>query len=1859
MAGDTGARSGESFALAANQLAMWTGQRLQAGEPLYNMALCFEIDGPLDEEIFAIAFDRLVVSCDILRMVIDGSAEVPCQRLGATGIALQRIDLSGEADPHAALAVWVEARARRMVDLGRCSFDSVLVKLGEDSHAWFFNQHHVMTDAWSVAVLYEHLQRCYRLAREGRLACAEAPPGFLEHLGGGIGPGDARLRDKARAYWQSSQAAPFVPTRFYRRTPRDHGGRTTRVPCPLGRTRSERIRALAEREGLRSLTRDLSVFQIFATTLFAFIHRISGNDALAIGTPSHNRPSRRLKQTPGPFIEVLPLRVQVTAGDSFEALYARVADATRDFLLHAVAGAGGYTQKRAFDVVLNFITASFGDFDGLPTRSHWVHAGHGDRNHLLRLQVVDFDRRGDYELFFDLNEDCFVGDERQWPGQHFLRLLDAFLDEPACAIDRVALLSPDQARHLVARFSPRPTPPSRPATVLDMIASRTRADPRRRAVLCAGSELSYQELDRRSEHLARQLISLGVRPGGRIALLMPHSINAVVAILATLRTGCAYLPIDAACPPQRIAFIVADADVAVTICGPGLERSVPPTRRVVQLDDQSSLTGIAPAPKPLPAVSAADVAYLIYTSGSTGSPKGVVVGHDNLANYVGWAASHYTAGEALAFPLFSSLAFDLTVTSIFVPLVSGGHIVVYQPPSGGREMTIRRIVEDDAVDIVKLTPAHLATLQGVDLSTSRIRALILGGEDLKSGLARTISRSFGERIAIYNEYGPTEATVGCMIHRFDPLADTDVSVPIGRAIDGLQIHVLDAGGHPQPPGVSGDLCIAGAGVARGYLGRPQLTAERFAADPSNPGGHLYRSGDRARWRADGVLEYLGRADQQVKIRGVRVEPAEVEAALLQHPRVDECAVLASRRELNAADEGTSFCVRCGLSSRHPDAMLDADGVCRVCRDYDHEHSQAAAYFRDLDELRDLVARIKAAATGTHDAMMLLSGGKDSTYALARLVDLGLRPLVFTLDNGYIAEGAKANIRRVVDQLGLDLVEGSTEAMNEIFADSLRRFSNVCNGCFKVIYTLSTKIAHQRGIGAIFTGLSRGQIFETRIAGMLRQGISDAAAIDRAVIEARKIYHRMDDTVARRLDTGIFDRDDIFDEIRFVDFYRYCEVELDEVYRYLRDRIGWTRPIDTGRSTNCLINEVGIHVHKLERGYHNYALPYSWDVRLGHKARAAALAELDDEIDADKVRRILHEVGYEPVENAASFGETSLTAYFAASADVATAQLREWLAERLPSEFVPRRFVRIAALPLTANGKLDRDALPAPDDAADAQARDFRAPTGELEGTLAAIWSQVLGVERVGATDDFFELGGDSILNIQIVARAAKAGIGLSPQQIFDYPTIAELARVARPGTAAGHDARAITGAVPMTPVQRRFLATAGTDASSYHQSVLLELRSHTRPETLARAFEVLLAHHDALRSRFERHGEQWRQWLPAPGSTSVEFVRADLSGLADADRETIIERRLDELTRRLEPGAGRLVAACLFDGGADRNQLLSVAIHHLVVDSVSWWILLDDMEAACEAIERGATPRLPPKTCSVRQWGEALEAHAASNTLRAEIPFWSTSGAGEQRLPAAAEPHPRRGRFTLATKLGRDATSRLRRGVAGRRRARMPDLLLWALIEPLADWLASDSVRIDVEGHGREQIDDDLTPTRTVGWFTSIHPLTLRRPASGALRSDLQALLTQLQAVPRNGIGYGVARELCGDREAGSLRAQPPAGILFNYLGQWDRHAGDASRFGLARPLAAGGVPPERWLAPVAIDAMIFAGELRIEWHAAERIDEAGIAALSQATLARLEALAAIGDEGTAALLAEDFPDADLSQDELDDLLADLDDGSG
>jgi non-ribosomal peptide synthetase component F len=578
-----------------------------------------------------------------------------------------------------------------------------------------------------------------------------------------------------------------------------------------------------------------------------------------------------------------------------------------------------------------------------------------------------------------------------------------------------------------------------------------------------------------------------------------------------------------------------------------------------------------------------------------------------------------------------------------------------------------------------------------------------------------------------------------------------------------------------PSGVVGEICIAGAGLARGYLNRAELTEAQFVEDPFEPGHKIYRTGDLARWSCDGRLEFLGRADHQVKIRGARIELKEVEEALLAHPDISECVVDVTRYKLPQEQAEPINCARCGLPANYPGTSFDDRGVCNLCRFYDLHQEKVAQYFKSPADLAKIVEQAKAARVGQYDSMVLLSGGKDSTYALARLVEMGLNPLVFSFDNGYISEEAKANIRRITDQLNLDLVAEQTPAMPAIFVDSLKRHSNVCQGCFKAIYTLSMNVARQHHIKYIFTGLSRGQLFETRLGFLFRNRALDVEGMDQAILEARKAYHRVDDAASRLLDVEIFQDDTIFTDIQFVEFYRYVDVGLDEVYHYLGQKLQWTRPTDTGRSTNCLINDVGIYVHRTERGYHNYALPYSWDVRMQHKTREAALIELDDDINVSTVERILAEIGYDSPINNADQSEKRLAAYYVAREQLTVSDLRTYLSELLPDYMTPSEFVQLDNFPLTQNGKVDRTALPDPAEYRSELGTAFVAPTTVVESKLAKIWQQILNIPQVGIHDNFFDLGGASVPAVQVIAQVAQIfHVKFPLKLIFEAPTVAEL-----------------------------------------------------------------------------------------------------------------------------------------------------------------------------------------------------------------------------------------------------------------------------------------------------------------------------------------------------------------------------------------------------------------------------------------------------------------------------------------------------
>jgi amino acid adenylation domain-containing protein len=933
-------------------------------------------------------------------------------------------------------------------------------------------------------------------------------------------------------------------------------------------------------------------------------------------------------------------------------------------------------------------------------------------------------------------------------------------------------------------------------SIVDLFVAQAARTPGDEAIRLGDRALSYRELNERASQIAAGLRAMGVAPRHLVVLCMEHSIEVVAAILGVLKAGAAYVPLDPEIPAERLALLLRDVAegqggaAPVVVTQPHRADRVPAgSARVMTLDATFASVARFPVSVPDAVVGANDPAYVIYTSGSTGTPKGVVIGHRSLVNYIWWASAQYAQGERLTWPLFSSLAFDLTVTSIFTPLVTGGRIVVYSEDAGGHSMVIFKVIQDGVADIVKLTPAHLAMIREKDLGRTRIRRLIVGGEDFKTEVARGTAEAFGRPVEIFNEYGPTEATVGCMIHRFDPGKDRAPSVPIGRPAANTRVYVLDERLTPVPTGVVGQMYLAGDGLAIGYFNRPELTAQSFvtAADPRqlrpNAAGatpateRLYKTGDLARWTVDGRLEFLGRADHQVKLGGFRIELGEIEARLLKHGDIKDCVVAVVNSAAAKPKTTVTHCSACGLASDYPGSTFDADGVCNMCRAYATYVDRAQVYFKTTDDFRKIVAEMKAARTGEYDCIVLLSGGKDSTYMLYQLRALDLKILTFTLDNGFISEEAKANIRRTVQALGVDHIFGTTPHMNEIFVDSLKRFSNVCNGCFKTVYTLGTNLAHEKGIRYIITGLSRGQFFETRLTeDVFRRPDLNAEKLDEIVLEARKAYHQRSDAVASRLEVDVFRDEGIFKEIQFVDFYRYWSVSLEDLYAFLDTHAAWTRPTDTGRSTNCLINDLGIYLHKKQRGFHNYSLPYSWDVRLGQKTRAESMEELDDAIDETRVKQLMAEIGY--TEPAPNQGVDRLVAYYVADQTFTASDLRAHLAVQLPEYMLPTHFVRLESLPLTPNGKVDRKALPAPTaehtqppaDAADG-------PRTETEKALAAIWAELLNVERVGLHDEFFELGGHSLLAISAVSRIRDVfGVDIPLEVMFETPTIAGLAK---------------------------------------------------------------------------------------------------------------------------------------------------------------------------------------------------------------------------------------------------------------------------------------------------------------------------------------------------------------------------------------------------------------------------------------------------------------------------------------------------
>ncbi len=634
-----------------------------------------------------------------------------------------------------------------------------------------------------------------------------------------------------------------------------------------------------------------------------------------------------------------------------------------------------------------------------------------------------------------------------------------------------------------------------------------------------------------------------------------------------------------------------------------------------------------------------------------------------------------------------------------------------------------------------------------------------------------------------------------------------------------------------------------------------------------------------------------------------------------------------------------------------------------------------------------------------------------------------------------------------------------------------------------------------------------------------------------------------------------------------------------------------------------------------------------------------------------------------VANADAPGDQRLAAYIVPRSQQQTptvSDLRSFLIERLPGYMVPAAFVLLQALPLTVNGKLDHQALPALNGSRPDLDKAYVPPRTPAEKTLTAIWTQVLGVQQVGIHDNFFALGGDSILSIQIVTRATAAGLPLTPRRLFQNQTIAQLASVVGPAVTRQPEQELITGSTQLTPIQHWFFAQNLPEPQHWNQEMLLQIQQPLDTTFLQQALQALLVHHDALRLLAQREASSWSLTIAASGDP-ISFVKVDLAALPERQQIVALEATASQLQSSLDLTNGPIMRVALFDLGPHQRARLLLIIHHLAIDIVSWSILLEDLQSAYQQLSQGKLPLLPPKTTSFQHWSQQLADYAQSSTIRSQLDFWLNQPWSQIHplpldTPSRPEANTEASAQTVSVTLSLEETRALLSEVHQAYHTHINDLLLTALVQTLAHWTGTPSLLLHLEGHGREDILTDIDLSRTVGWFTSLAPIVLSLPGTTDAGIALKSVKEQLRRLPANGLSFGLLRYLSQDANVNAaLSALPQPQVSFNYAGRLAFTSAADELFAPA-PELMGATRSPRSQRPHLLDfnSAIVERQLLLEWTYSQNLhDHSTIEQLASSYLAALRVLIAhcLSPE-VGGYTPSDFPETHLPQDALDALVA-------
>jgi amino acid adenylation domain-containing protein len=894
-AGERGIEAPLSFA----QERLWFLDRLQQGGTAYNIPAALRLPGGVDEAALERALGEIVRRHDALRTTFRDVEGVAAQVVAPfTGFALPVHDLSAlgaAAREEAAERLAVE-HATRPFDLETGPlFRATLVRLGGEGHLLLLCMHHIVSDGWSLRVLFRELWTLYDAFREGRPSpLPELPLQYADYARWQRDPARAAAREAGMAYWKQKLAgAPEVlelPADHPRPPrPSHRGGRVpVRVSAEVGR----RLRALARDEGATLYMVALAAFQ-------ALLARYAGTPDVVVGAPIAGRTRREVEELIGFFVNTLVLRADLSGDPPFRRAVARVRETVLgayehqevpfEQLVAELQPERSLSHSSLFQVMFMLDNAEEAPAGSPAPAARGVEVETGTTKFDLTLALTA--HAGGIDGALDYSRDLFEPATAERMARHLERVLAQVAEAPDTRLSRLSLAGPEELARLREWNRTEAAYPAE-LCIHQLFEAQARRTPHAPAVFYLDERLTFGEMDARANRIARHLRRGGVGPEVRVGICLERGMEVLPCILGIMKAGGAWVPVDPGHPAERIAYVLEDSGVRLLLTQERLLGRVPASVPALAVDAAWPEIAAEAAEAPESGVGAENLAYVIYTSGSTGRPKGVAMHHRGVVNYIHWGIDAYGAATGNGAPVFTSMAVDLTLTNL-LPLFAGLP-VRFLPEESPVESLARTLKEKPGFGLIKITPVHLSLLTPLltaEEAADAARTLVIGADFLVAE-PTVFWQDHVPGVRLMNEYGPTETVVGCSAYTLPTGVHRTGPVPVGPPIHNLTFHVLDAHGQPAPIGLAGELYIGGAGVARGYLGRAALTAEKFVPDPfAAPGARMYRTGDRARWLADGNLTILGRTDRQVKVRGYRVELGEIEAALRKRDGVRDALVV--------------------------------------------------------------------------------------------------------------------------------------------------------------------------------------------------------------------------------------------------------------------------------------------------------------------------------------------------------------------------------------------------------------------------------------------------------------------------------------------------------------------------------------------------------------------------------------------------------------------------------------------------------------------------------------------------------------------------------------------------------------------------------------------------------------------------------------------------------------------------------------------------------------------------------------------------------------------------------------------------------